>query len=766
MNTLTSLTRSHFDPHSLNKDATLMASGNGYLGIRATLEEDYTHQTRGMFCAGFYHRAGEQETTELVNLPDVVGMQITLDGELFSLLSGTLLSSRRELRYDCGELRRELVWLSPNGQRFAIESRRFLSARRLSCFAQQLSITPLSGPATITVTTGIDATQTNVGRQHLDEVQVRVFDRAHMQGIYATQDGAHQLTISSHCRVDDGAVTHFTAKNRRLTQCSSATVEKGQSFNLEKISWIAAWLDGSGQNNDISADGLRHLRDALGQGYDALLAESAASWITFWTRSRVEVASDSPDDQQALDFALYHLFAMTPCHDARASIAAKGLTGEGYKGHVFWDTEVFLLPFFLFTRPGVARQLLRYRWYNLPGARQKAAQYGYQGALFPWESARSGDEETPAFAAINIRTGVRQRVASALAEHHLVADIAWAVVNYYQATQDGEFMAREGLDLLRETALFWMSRTVEVNGRLELHDVIGPDEYTEHVNNNAFTNYMAHYNVAQALAWLREWQLCDAAFESRAEDFLARLWLPQPDEQGVLAQDDTFMQKPSIDLTRYQARAGSQAILLDYARAEVNEMQILKQADVVMLTYMLPGCFTPQQMAANLVFYQPRTIHDSSLSKAIHGIVAARCHDAASTYRFWHEGTQIDLGDDPHSCDDGIHAAATGAIWLGAVQGFAGLRLHDGALSLDPCLPSHWHEMQFPLVWHGQPLRIRLTHDAVAVTARSTLSLTLWGKQVVITGQHIFYRRDFFTGKAGSGTTEGQHEFSRSDFRS
>lgn len=180
---------------------------------------------------------------------------------------------------------------------------------------------------------------------------------------------------------------------------------------------------------------------------------------------------------------------------------------------------MFLLPFHLLTSPEAARRLLRYRWHNLPGAREKARRNGWQGALFPWESARSGEEETPEFAAINIRTGLRQKVASALAEHHLVADIAWAVIHYWHATRDIDFMSREGMALLMETAKFWMSRAIEVNGRLEIHNVIGPDEYTEHVNNNAFTNYMARYNVEQALEFARSQGCADEAFIYRAEHF-------------------------------------------------------------------------------------------------------------------------------------------------------------------------------------------------------------------------------------------------------
>ena len=569
-----------------------------------------------------------------------------------------------------------------------------------------LSITPLGSDATVTLSTGIDATVTNHGRQHLDETQVLVFGQHLLQGIYTTQDGQSHVAVSTHCSVNGDAQTCFTAKERQLMQHTHVQVKAGECLTLEKLTWVD-WTDA----RDVSLEtwgqqGIHHLNACVSQGYDALLAQSGANWHRWWQHCRVEVDSVNADDQRALDFALYHLRIMTPAHDERCSIGAKGMTGEGYKGHVFWDTEVFLLPFHLFTYPDIARNLLRYRWHNLPGAQEKARKNGWQGALFPWESARSGDEETPEFAAINIRTGFRQKVASALAEHHLVADIAWAVVMYWNATGDEHFMSREGLTLLLETARFWMSRTTEVKGRLEIHDVIGPDEYTEHVNNNAFTNYMAYCNVAQALHFARRYGCEDAAFIQQAEHFLQSLWRPELQEDGILPQDDTFLSKPAIDLTAYKAKAGKQTILLDYSRAEVNEMQILKQADVVMLTYMLPELFTAKVCLSNLQFYEARTIHDSSLSKAIHGIVAARCGNPEQSYQFWYEGAQIDLGDDPHSCDDGIHAAATGAIWLGVIQGFVGLSVRNGELHLAPALPQGWKTLTFPLHWQGSEMLI------------------------------------------------------------
>lgn len=508
-----------FCPHSLNKYASLLATGNGYLGCRASHEEAYTHQTRGLYLAGLYHRSGKGEINERVNLPDVVGVDILLNGEHFSLLSGTLESWRREIDFATGELRRSLIWRAPDGARFAIESRRFASAEQLPLLAMALSITPLDSDATIALSTGIDATITNHGRQHLDETQVRVFGQHLLQGIYTTQDGHSHVAVSTHCSVKGDAQYCFTAKERRLMQHTSSRVNAGECLTLEKLTWVEWTTERDILQEIWGQQSIRHLNACVGQGYDALLAESTTNWHRWWQHSRVEVNSVNADDQRALDFALYHLRIMTPAHDERCSIGAKGMTGEGYKGHVFWDTEVFLLPFHLFTYPDVARNLLRYRWHNLAGAREKARRNGWQGALFPWESARSGDEETPEFAAINIRTGLRQKVSSAQAEHHLVADIAWAVVMYWQVTGDEQFMSREGVTLLLETAQFWMSRTTEVKGRLEIHDVIGPDEYTEHVNNNAFTNYMAYYNVAQALHFARRYGCTDPSFIHRAENF-------------------------------------------------------------------------------------------------------------------------------------------------------------------------------------------------------------------------------------------------------
>lgn len=750
------LNESLFDPERLNKYASIMCCGNGYLGVRATHEEQYSQQTRGMYLAGLYHRAGRNETNELVNLPDILGIELHLDGENFTLVSGEILQWERELTFANGELRRSVVWRSSKGKRYRISSRRFVSMDQLSLIALQFSVTPLDGSAQMGLSTGIDATQTNSGRQHLDEVSVRVFDQQYIQGIYETQDRAAEVVISASCQLDTESESWFTAKNRRLNCHHSLEVEEGQKVTFEKIVWVTHRSDKTLSQVTFARNNLRDLTAYAAKGYEALLEMTTCAWENIWQASRVTVCSEHPEDQLALDYAVWHLNTMMPAQDERCSIGAKGLTGEGYKGHVFWDTEIFLLPFYLFTSPQNARHLLRYRWLNLPGAREKARRNGWSGSLFPWESASNGQEETPEFAAINIRTGVRQKVASALAEHHIAADIAWAVVAYWQATHDSVFMRNEGLTLLIETATFWMARATDINGRLEIHDVIGPDEYTEHVNNNAYTNYMAWHNVAHALQLMHHFERKDERFTQAAQHFLERLWLPEPNHAGVIPQDDTFMSKPVIDLSRYKNTAGKQTILLDYSRAEVNEMQILKQADVVMLTYLLPEKFTHSQCFANLSYYEPLTIHDSSLSQSVHAIVAARSGEVASAYQFWRRGASIDLGSDAHSSDDGIHAAATGAIWSGAIQGFAGVTIVEGELHLSPRLPGQWQRLQFSLMWRTAHLNIIVENQTLTVSTTEPVTLTIWGKTLTILESQRFTNDDFNLAINGTATTSGE----------
>jgi len=737
MNEVNVINEKQFDLQSINKYATIMALGNGYLGLRTSHEEYYSEQTRGMYIAGIYNKFTPNDVTELVNLPDLIGMKIEINGEIFSVLTGEILSYDRTLNMQKGELTREVVWKNKDGNRFCLKFQRLVSKDNLHLLASKINVISLDCDASIKITTGIDAQTSNFGKQHLIEESIRVIDKKIMHAVFRTTESNHTIALATSCNVSSTSDVSFVAKNRQLMSIIKQDLIVDQPFELEKISAIYTSIDKLVE--DPAQASIHIVQENISEGYGSLIDSSSIKWNDFWKQKRVIISSKEEIDQVALDFSLYHIEIMTPSHDERFSIGAKGLTGEGYKGHIFWDTEIFIAPFHLFTEPEVARKLLTYRYLHIKEAKDKASKNGYAGALFPWESAYSGMEETPEYATINILTGKRQKVASALAEHHIVADIAYAVCQYYENTLDDAFMSNEGLELLKETARFWISRTTDENETLIIKDVIGPDEYTEHINNNAYTNYLAYYNVQQALSNMEKYNKIDKELVESGKNFLNRLYLPQPNEDKIIPQDNTFLTKPEIDLSIYKQKQGSQAILLDYSRQEVNEMQILKQADVVMLLYLFPNLFEADVVKKNLHYYEEHTIHDSSLSKAIHAIVAARCGEKENAYRFFQEACLIDLGPNLKSSDEGIHAASLGANWLATIFGFANITMDSNKLKINPNLPKNWDKLLFPFKWQGTNLEIAITHESITVTKHfgSEVSIEINGELFNLTDQII-----------------------------
>lgn len=698
-----------FDEETLNKEATLMTTGNGYLGVRAVHEEKYRNQDRGFFVRGIFDRTIGTEAAELVNLPDITEQELRINGEIFSLNSPQVRDYQRSLDLSTGELNRSLKWQTEQGDWFKITNKRIVSQKNKEQIAFQLIVEPLSGSAEISIKTGIDGQVSNGGNQHLIERDIRVYDERLLVAEYETIES--HLTVGLAMRLNKSGI--ISAKNRKILTNIQESCQKNNSFVFEKVAYIYSSLEAD--------DPLESAKKAAAQeiSYEKIAKETKKSWHDFWSEHRVVVNSQNAFDQLALDFACYHLQIMTP-DDSQFSVAAKGLTGEGYKGHVFWDTEIFILPFFLHNEPDTAKKLLKYRFFRLAGAKEKARQNNYRGALFPWESALTGYEETPKYAAINIRTGKRQIISSAVAEHHIVADIAYAVMDLYQATADQDFMDNYGKELLKETALFWLSRGVEINGRIEIHDVIGPDEYTEHVNNNAYTNYLAAYNVRSAL----EQQVGDEQLQEQFRRFLDKLYLPNENADGLIPQDDTFLEKPVIDLSKYKEQAGNQLILTEYSRQEVIDRQNLKQADLVMLFYLQPDLFSFETIKQNLYYYEDRTIHDSSLSKAIHAIVAARIHESEWAYEMFQAACRIDLNDQPHTSDEGIHGAALGAVWLTVIFGFAGIKKGD-VLEINPQLPNAWKQLTFNFYWRNEKITVQMTQDSVLLKKESTKQLPI-----------------------------------------
>jgi trehalose/maltose hydrolase-like predicted phosphorylase len=395
------------------------------------------------------------------------------------------------------------------------------------------------------------------------------------------------------------------------------------------------------------------------------------------------------------------------------SIGARGLSGTTYKGHVFWDTDIFMLPFFILTYPEAARALVMYRYHTLAAARAKAARLGYRGALYAWESADSGDDTTPPF--VIAPDGEIVRILTGEQEQHISADVAYGVWNYWRWTGDDRFLLDAGAEILIETARFWASRTQhEEDGRYHIRGVIGPDEYHETVDDNAYTNGLAQWNleVAQETAdlvaerWPERWQalarrLGIEAEEPRGWQRVARDIYTGFDEQtGLFEQFRGYFALEDIDLAAFAPRTAPMDVLL--GRERIQRSKIIKQPDVVMLIHLLWDRIPAEVRKANFEYYEPRCGHGSSLSPAIHAVVAARLGDTALAERYFRQAAEIDLADNMGNSTGGIHAGALGGLWQAVAFGFAGLRLTKDGPEHRPNLPASWRSLSMRFSWQGR----------------------------------------------------------------
>ena len=415
---------------------------------------------------------------------------------------------------------------------------------------------------------------------------------------------------------------------------------------------------------------------------------------------------------------------MVKTDDNRVGIGAKALSGEGYKGHSFWDTELFILPYFTYTHPEIARTLLEYRYHNLYGARLKAKENGYEGAMYPWECAWVDDGEvTPLYMGADIVTGEITKVWTGLIEHHITADIVYAIDHYYKVTNDIDYMEKYGYEIIFEAALFWASRLEYIadKDRYEIRDVIGPDEYKEHVDNNAYTNYMAAYTMRLAtkkFEYLKNnnktlFDALDSKLDLKyikecIEKRLPKLYLPLPNEDGIIPQSDTFLGLKKLDISKYKNSDEVLGIYNDYNTKQLNEYMVSKQSDTVMLLYLFRDLFDYETRKKNFVFYEDKTLHDSSLSKSTHAILANEFDFEEMSYKLFRGAISVDLGANMKSSDEGIHSASIGGIWAVFVFGFGGTNIDDKGLNINPCLPVNWDFLEFPLVYQGTRLRVRV----------------------------------------------------------
>jgi trehalose/maltose hydrolase-like predicted phosphorylase len=704
-----------FSRDTLPAQETVFTIGNGYLSTRGAFEEGYPGERGATLIHGVFDDA-PVVMTELANTPDWLPFAPVIGGRRLRLDEGEVTGYERTLNLRNGLLRRTLRWRSPAGQTVDIEFERFTSMADKHVLAQRLRVTPVDFSGEIAIEAGLNGAVDNMGLEHWNKVGQGSAGESRVYLQSGARNTGIMLCEALRLLIVDAPTGAFSVEQRENapTVVVRVRAEMGRAVTAEKIVTLYTSLDVGRRVREAALQKLDEItRD--GPAFERLLAASEQAWARRWERSDVQIEGDDAA-QIATRFNLYQLLIAGPEGDPYVSIAAKTLSGFGYRGHVFWDTEIFILPFFTFTQPETARDLLLYRYHNLGGARRKAADGGYAGAQFPWESSLGGEEATPKY--VVGPDGGDVRVWTGDIELHISADIAYAIWQYWQASGDDGFMVGYGAEMILDTAQFWARRAEwdAAGGRYELNDVIGPDEYHEHVDNNFFTNYLVKWHLELALR-IKDWlerrdpakyaELAarlglDAASDARWRDVIDKVYLGGAPDSELFEQFEGYFQRRDVDLAALEPRGKSVQALLGIE--ETNKTQVLKQPDVLMLMYLLPGEFSRETVRANWDYYAPRTdiTHGSSLAPGIQAILACRMGDPEMAYPLYMQAAQVDLKDLRHNTLDGIHGATAGSVWQAAVLGFGGVRVSARGLDAEPRLPAHWRRLKFKLFYHGE----------------------------------------------------------------
>lgn len=719
------------DRESIMRRASLYQLANGYMGCRGTLDEFGPDESAGVTLAGLYDQVGAA-WREPVNAPNGAYTRVTADGVELSARDESVVRHRQTLRFADAVLERETVF-AVGGKQVTIRSARFLSADQPNLGVVRFSV-ECDREADLVLRTGIDGHIWDLNGPHLPKLTA---DRR--DGVLCTEGRTHEsgkrVAVAEVVDTDLAGEEHTTAENRNLRVFRFRAVA-GKPCTLTK--YFAVFTEQDRIEAAPAVAACAAVRRAHQAGYQACAEAHAAEWRRRWERCDVVIEGDD-DAQHALRYSILQLLMVAPVAGSANSIPARALSGQVYKGAVFWDTEMFMLPFFLHTCPEKAVELLRYRIRTLDGARRKARSEGpgYRGAFYAWESQDTGDDACTYFNIGDPITGRELRTHFRDKQIHISGDVAIALWQYFAVTGDDRLLLEGGAEVILECARFYYSYACfkQDRARYEILDVVGPDEYHERVNNNAFTNAVVRETFVIAGAVVAHLQkhhpdalrtLLDklgiAAELAGFADAAARLYVPPPDPvTGVIEQFEGYFALRDASLDELKARMIHPHEYLGAGQGLAVPTKLIKQADVVMMLNLFRARHSAAVLRANWAYYEPRTEHGSSLSASAYALVAAETGDLASAYRYFLQTAEIDLKARYKLYVGtifigGSHPAANGGAWMVAVLGFGGLRAEADTVVLNPRLPAKWRSLGFALEHRGDRFRIRLSRDEVTIT--------------------------------------------------
>jgi alpha,alpha-trehalose phosphorylase len=727
------LPENRFELDLLPHTESLFALSNGHIGWRGILDEGEPHGLPGTYLNGVYElhplpyaEAGygyPESGQTAINVTNGKIIRLLVDDEPFDVRYGTLVSHTRCLDLRVGVLRRDVVWTSPTGRTVRIRSTRLVSLTQRAIAAVRYEVEPLDGPARIVLLSEIVANEELPNRpddpraaamlenplvsdlHNVGKTRITLVHTVRHSGLRVAAAMDHTLElIPAHEGewVDPEALDVRVDSEPDLGRyLASGMISPGQTVRLTKF--VA-----HGWSANRSLPAMRDQVDAALAaahygGWDALCKEQSDCLAEFWSRSDVEIEGDA-EIQQAVRFALFQLLQAARRAEQRA-IPAKGLTGNGYDGHAFWDTESFVLQVLSYIDAPSVAHALRWRHSTLPEARERAAQLGLNGCAFPWRTI-TGQECSAYWPA-------------GTAAFHVNADIADAVTRYLRVTGDVEFAHSEGMELLVETARLWRSLGhMDESGDFRISGVTGPDEYSAIVDNNIYTNLMAQQNmmiaaevITQHPKHAKKLGVLDGEAESWREAADA-MFIPYDELRDVHPQSDGFTDHELWDFAN--TPPDHYPLLLRYPYFQLYRKQVVKQADLVLALQMRSDAFTPEEKERDFDYYEPLTVRDSSLSACCQAVIAAEVGCGQLAYDYLAEAALMDIDDLERNTADGLHLASLAGAWIALVAGFGGMRHTDAALSFRPQLPEGWTRLCFGLVLGQGHLRVDIRHDTVA----------------------------------------------------
>ncbi len=718
----------------IDRQGNKLLMGNGYIGYRGTLEEFNKEQKTATIVSGLYDKVGDQ-WREPVNLPNGCFTEVIYKGEPLHALTSKVVAHRQSVDMHNAIHTRETTFETSDGSCITLRSRRFasLACRQLICM--EYSITS-DHECDVDIRTGIDSDVWDINGPHLRETETCVHDDV-ISVCAVTHENAVPIIVS------EAVVFPLEDKNESINESFRKfhQVQIRSSFTFHKFVSHMTEIE----EENLLESSRKLCKQAVSIGFDKLLEEHTTLWSQRWDTCDIQIEGDE-QAQQALRFSLYHLLSIVPMHTEHASIPARGMSGQMYKGAIFWDTEIFILPFFVHNFPTLARNLLLYRYHTLDGACRKAQEYGYRGAFFAWESQDSGDDACTLFNVTDVFTNRPMRTYFRDKQVHISADIVYAFWQYFSLTGDASIWRDGGAEVIFECARFFLSYVYfnPDKQRYEILDVTGPDEYHERVHNNAYTNRMvAHsFEVCQRVAAeLRQNEpqfftelVQGLDFESDL-DFITEIakGLYRPDSNptdNLIAQFDNYFTLESLPLKTLIERKLHPHEYFGGGNGLATTTQIIKQADVVLMLYLFSEHYSLETKAINWQYYEPRTEHGSSLSACSYSLIAAQIGKVDWAYKYFMKTATIDLtGVGKQYVGTlyigGTHPAGNGGAWMSAVFGLCGVHCVDKTIHVKPHLPEHWKKVVLPFTVYGQKLRITLTHHDVTIESDDTLETPL-----------------------------------------